>query len=174
MISFSITSLEIRFQFICALACLPGLLFLINNNVACLLIYHSCSLGFNCPEGSTSETECPVRYFCTSPEVEKVLCSTSGAYAKYCPAGSVRESICRSGYYCPSTQQETACVAGEVCVPGSFRALACPLGSYCEATSSFAVPCQVQSINIHSNTSFRQHHRIANLTTIFNSDVLLT
>jgi len=87
----------------------------------------TCSAGYYCPEGATSQTICPA--------------------GSYCPEGSHSTTLCSAGTYQPSTGQAKClpCSAGHYCPEGATSQTICPAGSYCPADSDSATLCPAGS-----------------------------
>ena len=81
-----------------------------------------CSVGNYCPSGSASQSPCPAGYFCPQPW-QRIQCNPTN----YCPAGSTSEDWCPAGYYCSTTTTKTQCSAGYSCPRGSTSQTICPI-----------------------------------------------
>ena len=117
----------------------------------------ACAPGYYCPEGSTSEGDCPERHYCPDA-YDKVECGLGDlceSAAKRtapldCPAGKfcadpARVQDCLQGDYCPerTTEELSAnrrCPVNYYCTtPSVMRD--CPLGFSCPRGTHTLTPC---------------------------------
>jgi hypothetical protein len=116
-----------------AAACAPCAAGRYYSSGVCLV----CSDGSYCPEGSSTQQQCPAGSYCPTP-AQKLACSSG----YLCPAGSTSQQPCSAGHFCANNVQ-TSCPAGSYCPALSAAPVTCPAGSYCPAVSSTPTPCLV-------------------------------
>lgn len=125
-----------------------------------------CSLGYYCPSGSFTQTECPPGFFCDEIKMSSPKPCPSGTYNPYsgktsindcqiCPPGtycnqniSASSAIpCPAEFYCPAgtISLSTPCPPGYYCPFSAQNKLLCPPGSYCPISSSVPFPCPIGS-----------------------------
>ncbi|MBR3913447.1 MAG: hypothetical protein IKJ28_04370 [Alphaproteobacteria bacterium] len=100
----------------------------------------TCSAGYYCPEGATSQTICPAGSYCPAGSGSATVCSVGS----YQPETGKSDCIpCSAGYYCPEgSKEQTLCPAGSYCPAGSGSATVCSAGSYQPETGkSDCIPC---------------------------------
>ena len=125
--------------------------------------YKICQPGNYCPEGSISQTQCPLGtynsntgsgnisacltcpegYYCQSPNIIPTICPVGC----FCPQGSGTYSLCPLGTYNPyqGSTNISACItcpAGYYCGLMASSVTICPIGSYCPLGSSTSTICQ--------------------------------
>lgn len=82
-----------------------------------------CTIGNICPEGSSTETTCPLGKYCNRVGLADSVGNCEAGY--YCTGGTTRQNprgtggnICSNGHYCPE---------------GSSAEVPCPIGTYRDA-----------------------------------------
>ena len=111
------------------------------------MVCSSLSTALYCPEGSSSNAQCPAGFYCLTPTA-RVQCGSG----RYCPSGSAQEGPCPAGSVCntPSTIQQ--CAPGSFCPQNSSMETPCGSGSYCPRGSTQESPCPAGSVCSNPST----------------------